>query len=195
MSARANHIDSSHFRFHSTIASVADRNILDEASFHRMLSLETKRGLRSQKPFLLSLFKMDSPFVPGETRDTLDSILSILDSNTRDTDVTGWYVQDAVLGVMFTEMSLADQTSIVAAIMSRMSSTLRGHLSPQRLAQLTISFQICPREEVPQITSDGAGSPPLFTEGFASSESSGLRSQHSQLVPVEASVDPRSAHF
>ena len=54
MSTRPYHIDGSYSGLHQSVVSIADRSILDEASFRRMLSLEMKRAQRSQKPFLLS---------------------------------------------------------------------------------------------------------------------------------------------
>jgi hypothetical protein len=164
VSTRPYHIDGSYSGLHQSVVSIADRSILDEASFRRMLSLEMKRAQRSQKPFLLCLFEMETPLGSEKTRETLRKILPILDSNTRDTDVTGWYREKGVLAVMFTEISIAEQSSIVAAIMSRMSAQLRGHLTTQQFGQLLISFQILPQAESAKKTVPPASAAPLYVE-------------------------------
>ena len=189
MSTRPYHVDGSYSGLHQSVVSIADRSILDETSFRRMLSLEMKRALRSQKPFLLCLFEMETPLGLEKTRDTLRKILPILDSNTRDTDVTGWYKEEGVLAVMFTEISIADQSSIVAAIMSRMSARLRGHLTSQQFAQLLISFQILPAQESPKKTVPTASASPLYVESVRADELAelGLEPQ-SPLVPVGPST-------
>jgi hypothetical protein len=126
--------------------SVADRSILREDAFRRMLSLERKRAQRSQKPFLLALLEMENEFVAEKSRKTLGRILSALDSTTRETDVTGWYKDEGVVGVMFTEIALEDRSSVVATIMARVSETLRGHLTAQQFSQVGISFHLFPEE-------------------------------------------------
>ena len=107
---------------------------------------------------------METPLGPEKARETLRKILPILDSNTRDTDVTGWYREKGVLAVMFTEISIAEQSSIVAAIMSRMSAQLRGHLTCQQFGQLLISFQILPQPESAKKTVPAASAAPLYVE-------------------------------
>src|ERR1700686_692598 len=95
VNARFNRIKGPYLGPLQSLVSIADRSVLDEEAFRRMLSLEGKRAQRSRKPFLLSLFEMESTLTSDTTRNTLDKILSILDSNTRDTDVTGWYKNGA----------------------------------------------------------------------------------------------------
>jgi hypothetical protein len=140
------------------LVSVADRSILHEDAFRRMLSLERKRAQRSQKPFLLTLLEMENELAGERSRTTLAKILSALDSTTRETDVTGWYRSECVVGVMFTEIALEDRTSILATIMARVSETLRSHLTAQQFAQVGISFHLFPeaRDEKMLPTAVGA---------------------------------------
>jgi hypothetical protein len=126
------------------LVSVADRSILHEPAFQRMLSLERKRAQRSQKPFLLTLLEMQNELAAEKSRKTLARILAALDSTTRETDVTGWYKEDGVVGVMFTEIAMEDRSSILATIMARVSETLRSHLTAQQFAQVGISFHLYP---------------------------------------------------
>jgi len=172
VNARFNRINGSHLSPLQSLVSTADRSILNEEAFRRMLSLETKRAQRSRKPFLLSLFEMESPLAFEKTRDTLGKILSVLDSNTRDTDVTGWFRDESVLGVMFTEIAVDDRISTLATITARMSGTLRGHLTPQQFTQLGISVHVFPEEQVIERILPSASAPPLYAESLASDEAS-----------------------
>lgn len=170
MNARFSRINGSHLSPLQRLVSVADRSILHEEAFRRMLSLETKRAQRSRKPFLLSLFELESPLSSEKTRNTLGKILSVLDSNTRDTDVTGWYRDESVVGVMFTEIAIEDRSPILATIMARMSGTLRGHLTPQQFIQLGISFHVFPEEQIMERILPSASAPPLYAEIVAADE-------------------------
>jgi hypothetical protein len=139
------------------LVSVADRSILHEDAFRRMLSLERKRAQRSQKPFLLTLLEMENELAGERSRKTLARILSALDSTTRETDVTGWYKSECVVGVMFTEIAVEDRSSILATIMARVSETLRSHLTAQQFAQVGISFHLFPEERDEKILPTAVG--------------------------------------
>jgi hypothetical protein len=157
------------------LVSIADRSILCEEAFRRMHLLETKRAQRSGKPFLLSLLEMESHLSSEKTRTTLGKILSVLDSITRDTDVTGWYKDESIVGVMFTEIATEDRSSILSTVMSRVSRTLRGHLTPQQFTQLGISFHVFPEEQGVERIVPSANVPPLFAETFATDDARRLR--------------------
>jgi hypothetical protein len=130
-------------RFNGSV-SLADRSILPEAAFQRMLSLERKRAQRSRKPFLLALLEMENQLIGAKSQKTLGRILSALDSATRETDVTGWYKDECVVGVMFTEIAIEDRSSILATIMARVNETLRDHLTSQQFGQIGICFHLFP---------------------------------------------------
>ncbi len=132
---------------------VEERNILNEQSFLRMISLERKRTERSRKPFLLMLLDMGESLPSHKNGKALGNILSALSLATRETDVTGWYKNDSVVGVMFTEIAIDDRSTILSTMMTRVSETLRSHLSSQQFDQISISFHLFPEEwdhEIPQ---------------------------------------------
>jgi lipopolysaccharide/colanic/teichoic acid biosynthesis glycosyltransferase len=123
-----------------------ERTILNEESFHRMISLERKRTERSRKPFLLMLLDMgDSAQLTPDSR-ALGKIQAALAQTTRETDITGWYATNTVVGVMFTEIGAEDRTLIVSTMMTRVSETLRQHLSYEQFNQISISFHLFPEE-------------------------------------------------
>ena len=132
---------------------VEERGVLNEGAFHRIISLERKRTERSRKPFLLMLLDIGNRLRSDKQGKALDKILSALSLSTRETDVTGWYQTNAVVGVMFTEFGLDDRNTILSTMMSRVSETLRSNLSSQQFNLISISFHLFPEEwnhDVPQ---------------------------------------------
>lgn len=120
--------------------------ILTEAAFQRMISLERKRSERSRKPFLLALIDT-GPFLPANRNERmLGDILVALSRVTRETDVTGWYKSNSVVGLMFTEIIAADKYSVVTTMLSRVSSTLRDRLGSEQFSQINISFHLFPED-------------------------------------------------
>jgi lipopolysaccharide/colanic/teichoic acid biosynthesis glycosyltransferase len=120
--------------------------VLSEESFQRMISLERKRSERSRKPFLLMLVDMGG-YVPSErSTKVLGSILSALALSTRETDVTGWYKHAVVVGVMFTEIGLADRASALGTMITRVSETLKSTLSFEQFNQVSLSFHLFPED-------------------------------------------------
>jgi exopolysaccharide biosynthesis polyprenyl glycosylphosphotransferase len=132
---------------------VEERGILNEGAFHRMISLERKRTERSRKPFLLMLLDMGDRQHSDKNGKALDKTLAALSLTTRETDVTGWYKNNSVVGVMFTELGVDDPNSALTTMMTRVSETLRSNLSAQQFNQISISFHLFPEEwnhEIPK---------------------------------------------
>lgn len=127
-------------------AAAAERDMLLEPAFVRMISLERKRSERSRKPFVLMLLDMGRPLGGGKSGKALEKILAALAVATRETDLTGWYKNNSVVGVMFTEIGTEDRESIVGTMVSRISETLRGHLTAEQFQQLSVSFHVYPED-------------------------------------------------
>jgi exopolysaccharide biosynthesis polyprenyl glycosylphosphotransferase len=127
-------------------ARAEDTSILAEEHFHRMIRLERKRAERSGKPFLLMLLDAGK-FLPHQKHGkVLANVLSALALTTRDTDVTGWYKQNAVVGIMFTEIAVDLKKSILATMLLRVSSALRDCLTLEQFSQISISFHLFPED-------------------------------------------------
>jgi lipopolysaccharide/colanic/teichoic acid biosynthesis glycosyltransferase len=122
---------------------VCDRVVLNDDSFQRTLSLERKRTERSRKPFLLMLLEFGD-VLPSEGNRALGQIISALSASSRATDVVGWYRNHSVVGVLFTEIIIDDQSSIVSTMMVRVSETLSKTLSLDQFNQVRISFHVYP---------------------------------------------------
>jgi exopolysaccharide biosynthesis polyprenyl glycosylphosphotransferase len=138
-------------------------SILSEEYFHRMICLERKRAERSGKPFLLMLLDTGK-FLPAEKNGkVLENVLSALALSTRDTDITGWYENNAIVGIMFTEIAVDLKKSILATMLLRVSSALRDCLTLEQFSQISISFHLFPDDwdEQPQDPNESALYPDL----------------------------------
>jgi lipopolysaccharide/colanic/teichoic acid biosynthesis glycosyltransferase len=122
-----------------------DPSVLDEASFHKMISRERKRTERSGKPFMLMIVDLGETLPKLKNGKVLSQIISALSLTTRETDIAGWYTNLSVIGVMFTEIG-DDRGSILNAMKTRVSETLRSNLSPQEFAHIQITFHLFPEE-------------------------------------------------
>jgi exopolysaccharide biosynthesis polyprenyl glycosylphosphotransferase len=123
-----------------------DRVVLNGESFQRMLALERKRSERSRKPFLLMLVDLGERLPSTSNGKAMDSIVSALSLATRATDVIGWYKDDTVIGILFTEIVIGDRSTIMGTMMTRISSMLGRALSPEQLNQVSISLHLFPEE-------------------------------------------------
>ena len=70
--------------------------------------------------------------------------LSALVACTRETDVIGWYKNQSIVGVMFTELVIDDRNSILSTMLTRVSKILQDSLTFEQFNQIRISFHFFP---------------------------------------------------
>jgi lipopolysaccharide/colanic/teichoic acid biosynthesis glycosyltransferase len=92
----------------------------------------------------------------GENGGVLDSVISALLSFFRETDVIGWYKDRTTVGLVFTGLVAKDKISILNLIQGRVSTLLRGKLTPDQFNQVSISFYFFPDD-----WDDGNAGPPI----------------------------------
>jgi lipopolysaccharide/colanic/teichoic acid biosynthesis glycosyltransferase len=126
--------------------SAAEREVLNEEAFKRMIAIERKRTERSKEPFLLMLLEAGKQQGSEKSARALDSMVSVLLSSTRETDVIGWYKERMAIGAIFTGLVVNDKNSILSMILSRISTTLRDELTFDQFNQVSISFHFFPDE-------------------------------------------------
>ncbi|MGB8112966.1 MAG: sugar transferase [Candidatus Sulfotelmatobacter sp.] len=124
--------------------SVAGRRILNEQDFCRMIALERKRSERSRTPFLLMLVDIGQSLRSHKNAKTVENILAAVSASSRETDVTGWYEEHSIIGVMFTEISGDDRSAIINTLIARVSEVLRSNLTSEQFDQVNLSFHIFP---------------------------------------------------
>ena len=124
--------------------SAGEREILHEKAFRRMISVERKRTERSRHPFLLMLLET-GVYHPSENNgNVLAKGLSALRAATRETDVLGWYKEYSSAGVVFTELVIDHNNSILSTVLARVNNTLQDILTFEQFNQITISFHFFP---------------------------------------------------
>ena len=121
-----------------------ERQILEEVAFHRVISIERRRTERSRKPFLLMLLDLGDHSPSEAIGKNLGKVIDALSASTRATDIPGWYKNNCVVGVMFTEIAVDDRGSIVSTMIARLSEILRDHLSLEQFSRVSVSFHLFP---------------------------------------------------
>jgi exopolysaccharide biosynthesis polyprenyl glycosylphosphotransferase len=120
--------------------------LLAEDSFIRMLCLERKRTERSRKLLLLMLLDVEKLCHTHKKEPFLAKILSVLSSSTRDTDISGWYKNNSIVGVIFTEIGVVDKSSIRNAILTRVNTALNINLDREQIKKIHISLHFFPED-------------------------------------------------
>jgi len=123
--------------------SSVEKGALNEDMFRRLIAIERKRTERSKAPFVLMLLEVANQN-SEKTKRSLECIVNALVASCRDTDLVGWYKDHCIVGVMFTGLVVSDKNSILTAILSRVSDTLRNELTFEQFSQVSISFHIFP---------------------------------------------------
>jgi lipopolysaccharide/colanic/teichoic acid biosynthesis glycosyltransferase len=121
--------------------------VLQDETFHNMLTLERRRAARSRKPFVLMLLDA-SPSADAEAADLLMSkVASVLLKSTRETDLVGWYKKGFILGVLFTEVSVEVTTPITDILHSKVVNALCNELSRNVISKLIVTVHLFPESQ------------------------------------------------
>lgn len=110
--------------------------------FMKMLCLERNRAERSGRRLVLMLIESRNLLERENQTGAREKIQHALSSATRGTDIKGWYRDATVIGVIFTEISLAE-TSIVQVLSRKMNHALHAALGVQA-DEVSLSFQVFP---------------------------------------------------
>src|SRR5262249_21273805 len=107
------------------MVSTLDTTIFDDASFSKLLAYERKRTDRSHRPFLLLLVELKILLRDGQRhrRALVKNILKALQLCTRQTDMIGWYKNNAVIGVIYTELRHEDTS--INKILAKVNAALQ----------------------------------------------------------------------
>lgn len=93
-----------------------------------MLCLERKRAERSRRKFLLVLFDAEEAARTPRKQEILDAVIRAADDARRDTDPAGWYRNERVLGIIFTELAILDE--MVPSLIEKVHDSLKQRLQP-----------------------------------------------------------------
>jgi lipopolysaccharide/colanic/teichoic acid biosynthesis glycosyltransferase len=134
-------------------------SVIPEPEFVQLIRLERRRSERSGKPFMLMLLgSEDFPEEPGAVQ--VRDIAASISACTRETDVIGWYEQDVILGLLLTEIGLADHAT-VTTITQKVSVAVQAAVSAEEFRRLTIEVRIFPHRSTKDCDD---GSPILYPD-------------------------------
>ena len=148
-------------------APAVNRTPLDETTFQRMIAIERKRTERSKSPFVLMLLEAVSDRGQKSSSNTLRRIATVLIASSRDTDLVGWYKDDAIVGTIFTGLIVNDKRAVLDTFLAKVSSTLQEELTADEFNQVRISFHLFPDDwdhEKPGRPTNAALYPDLVTD-------------------------------
>jgi len=119
--------------------------LAEESVFKRMLSLERRRCERTNDRFALMLVDME------ELKRTMnvaaiERIAVTIGNAMRETDVSGWYREHSVLGIILTTLNGADRKTLEAVIGERMRGLLSLSLDDVEVQRIWITWHIFPED-------------------------------------------------
>jgi lipopolysaccharide/colanic/teichoic acid biosynthesis glycosyltransferase len=119
-----------------------EQSPLAESAFQSMLALERRRAERSRKPFVLML--LDAMHEEGPAAPLLASALKVVECNSRETDVVGWYKDGVIVGVIFTEVATDVKDPVIETLRRKILSGLEREVGPEPSTKIAISFHVFP---------------------------------------------------
>ncbi len=123
---------------------VVHDSALPEIQFLDAIRQERRRSERSAKPFLLMLARSHQLPENGARSGTTRKLVSAVRSSVRETDTVGWYQQDHILGVIFTELGDAEKSMVLSSLKQRATNAIRNN-SLDALA-VTFTFHFFPED-------------------------------------------------
>jgi len=121
----------------------AEDRFFGESLFQHMLRIERQRTERSKRPFLLALLELTNLASGPSFNKNFEKIKSALTSALRETDIRGWYENDHVVGIIFTEMTSLDAVSI-EGVFRKLHERLREKLDDELVDKISITFHVYP---------------------------------------------------
>jgi lipopolysaccharide/colanic/teichoic acid biosynthesis glycosyltransferase len=116
------------------------QRILPEELFLGMLCFERKRAERSGKKFFLLLLNAQEAIGTSRQATIFKGIVKAAESSRRETDLAGWYRDDAILGVIFTELGALGEDVAVAALLDKLHRALAAEMTPRDLKMVEVSL-------------------------------------------------------
>jgi len=124
----------------------------DEPVFKEMLNREMKRSQRSMKPLMLMCFDISGMMIPNCTHEHR-ILRKAFATCVRETDVQGWYRQESIMGILFTEIESA-LPSVRDSLFRRVMAHLVSQAGPSVLFKVKVTFHIYPEGKVHDDTVD-----------------------------------------
>ncbi|HYA87151.1 MAG TPA: sugar transferase [Nitrospirota bacterium] len=113
-----------------------------EECFHELLVFERRRHERSRRSFLVMTLDFTRITDLKIRHEVVRAVMNTLSTNTRSTDIKGWYWGDKVLGVIMTEMQIIEKETLQGKILQCLQTGMRQ----EWLDMIGISFHQYPED-------------------------------------------------
>lgn len=123
---------------------IGDGAVPSETRFEELLCLERRRAERSRKPFLLMLLDLRKVLVNGNSGKIVENVWASVCSASRESDIRGWYLQGAVLGVIFVEVKADGPVPASDVIHAKIAAALSSRLEIQDVERIDIRMYLQP---------------------------------------------------
>lgn len=121
--------------------------VLSEDDFFAALTMEKKRTERSGKTFVLALLRPSAPAPANKIRNELfNTVVPAIRPVVRETDVVGWYQQNAMLGVVFTHWQGESKFEARNAVDTRIKDVLANSVPIDTVQKLHVSYYFFPAD-------------------------------------------------
>ncbi len=107
-----------------------------------MLCLERKRAERSNNKFILVLVDAEELLRTDQKADLTKGLVRAANAARRETDLAGWYKQEAVLGVIFTELGEFDDSQTVKKVLQKFHQSLVSNLNQEDLRWVHVTAHV-----------------------------------------------------
>src|ERR1700722_11522445 len=138
-SARKLKKDTSHPRLNP---SDVMQRILPEDLFLGLLCLDRKRAERSGKKLALILLDAEDAEKTGRKAKILDGVIRAAHIARRETDPAGWYKQNAILGIIFTELGSVEASTAINKLSDKIRQALVSNLSAEDLKYVFLTIHV-----------------------------------------------------
>ena len=122
----------------------ANRELYEELGFRHLLYLERRRSERFSRSLCLVLVEQTGMWESAAPGNTLRQVFDQLHGSIRETDIIGWYNQNSMLAIIFSDLSSAD-TEIVNALATKVSSAVSLALPAEIVNHIRMSVHLFPK--------------------------------------------------
>ena len=117
--------------------------LADEASFLNLLHIERKRVERSGQHLVLLLVEFNGLLNHSSCRFAFDNFRQGLLLRIRETDYPGWYQQDAVFGIIFTELLIPGK-NVTSTLRRKVGDVIASTFPAEASAQISVALHSFP---------------------------------------------------
>jgi len=120
------------------------RDVLSVETFRTLLTLERRRAQRSGQRFILML--LDGSLLDQKRRSAglVEGLVSAVSGAVRESDIVGWYEQDKILAVIFTELNQSENLPLLDVLERKLRSACKENLDRPIAAKVVITLHVFP---------------------------------------------------